>query len=36
MMRVTEPRHYATDALLRDGSSIHIRAIVRRCSHRSA
>jgi acetate---CoA ligase (ADP-forming) len=27
MMRVTEPRHYATDALLRDGGSIHIRAI---------
>src|SRR2546421_2356496 len=27
MMRVTEPRHYATDALLRDGSSIRIRAI---------
>src|SRR5262245_5234020 len=27
MMRVTEPHHYATDALLRDGSSIHIRAI---------
>ena len=26
-MRVTEPRHYATDALLRDGGSIHIRAI---------
>ena len=26
-MRVTEPRHYATDALLRDGSSIHLRAI---------
>src|SRR4029450_13614781 len=27
MMRVTEPRHYATDALLRDGGSIHLRAI---------
>jgi hypothetical protein len=27
MMHGTEPRHYATDALLRDGSSIHIRAI---------
>src|SRR5919197_221870 len=27
MMGVTEPRHYATDALLRDGGSIHIRAI---------
>src|SRR5262247_740411 len=27
MMHVTEPRHYATDALLRDGGSIHIRAI---------
>src|SRR5712691_5128096 len=27
MMRVTEPRHYATDALLRDGGSIHIRAL---------
>src|SRR5262249_6362556 len=27
LMRVTEPRHYATDALLRDGGSIHIRAI---------
>ena len=26
-MHGTEPRHYATDALLRDGSSIHIRAI---------
>ena len=26
-MHVTEPRHYATDALLRDGGSIHIRAI---------
>src|SRR5262245_37885564 len=26
-MRVTEPRYYATDALLRDGGSIHIRAI---------
>src|SRR5215510_10820041 len=27
MMPMTEPRHYATDALLRDGGSIHIRAI---------
>src|SRR5207245_5750036 len=27
MMRVTELRYYATDALLRDGSSIHLRAI---------
>jgi acetyl coenzyme A synthetase (ADP forming)-like protein len=27
MMQVPEPRHYATDALLRDGGSIHIRAI---------
>jgi acetate---CoA ligase (ADP-forming) len=26
-MQGTEPRHYATDALLRDGGSIHIRAI---------
>ena len=26
-MHGTEPRHYATDALLRDGSSVHIRAI---------
>src|SRR5262245_35355376 len=26
-MRVTEPHHYSTDALLRDGGSIHIRAI---------
>src|ERR1700752_2593265 len=26
-MRVTEPRHYATDALLRDGGSLHIPAI---------
>ena len=26
-MRVTEPRHYTTDALLRDGGSVHIRAI---------
>src|SRR5262245_58207796 len=26
-MRVTEPHRYATDALLRDGGSIHIRAI---------
>ena len=26
-MSVTEARHYATDALLRDGGSIHIRAI---------
>ena len=26
-MRETEPRHYTTDALLRDGGSIHIRAI---------
>src|SRR5215470_6673734 len=26
-MSVTEVRHYATDALLRDGGSIHIRAI---------
>lgn len=26
-MRGTEPQHYATDALLRDGGSIHIRAI---------
>jgi len=27
MMRVTAPHHYATDALLRDGGSIHIRVI---------
>ena len=27
MIQVTEPRHYATDALLRDGGSIYIRAI---------
>src|SRR5919198_5303239 len=27
MMRLTEPCHYATDALLRDGGSVHIRAI---------
>jgi acetyl coenzyme A synthetase (ADP forming)-like protein len=27
MMRMTVPSHYATDALLRDGGSIHIRAI---------
>src|SRR5262245_11124970 len=26
-MSVTDPRHYATDELLRDGGSIHIRAI---------
>jgi len=26
-MRVTAPHHYATDALLRDGGSIHIRVI---------
>src|SRR5262249_25706335 len=26
-MSVTEPNHYATDELLRDGGSIHIRAI---------
>src|ERR671931_1468350 len=26
-MRVTAPHHYATDALLRDGGSVHIRAI---------
>src|SRR5215510_674102 len=27
MMHVTTPQRYATDALLRDGGSIHIRAI---------
>jgi len=26
-MSVTTPHHYATDALLRDGGSSHIRAI---------
>ena len=26
-MRVTAPHHYAADALLRDGGSVHIRAM---------